>query len=63
MGIVRKVIPKGTKLTAEQEKRLAALENLRDEDIVFDEDCPKQTVEELAQFRRVDQSSDYRVAN
>ena len=62
MGIVRRVIPKGTKLTAEQEKRLAALEHLRDEDIVFDEDCPKQTAEELAQFHRVDQCSDYRIA-
>lgn len=62
MGMVRKIIPKGTKLTPEQEVRLKALENLRDEDIVFDEDCPRQTAEELAQFRRVDQYSDYRVA-
>ena len=62
MGMVRKVIPKGTRLTAEQEARLSALENLHDEDITFDEDCPRQTAEELAQFRRVDQHSEYRIA-
>ncbi len=62
MGLVRKMLPKGTPLTAEQEARLAALEKLRDEDIIFDEDCPKQTAEELSQFRRVDQYAEYRVA-
>ena len=62
MSLIRKMIPKGTTLTAEQEARLSALEKLSDEDIIFDEDCPRQTREELSQFRRVDQYVDYRVA-
>ncbi len=40
----------GTQLTPEQIKRLDAL---KDRPIVFDEDCPEMTEEQLRQFRRV----------
>lgn len=40
----------GTPLTAEQIKRLDAL---KDRPIVFDEDCPEMTEEQLRQFKRV----------
>ena len=39
-----------TPLTPEQIKRLDAL---KDRPIVFDEDCPPMTEEQLRQFRRV----------
>ena len=39
-----------TPLTPEQIKRLDAL---KDRPIVFDEDCPEMTDEQLRQFRRV----------
>ena len=50
---VRKIIKPGAELTEEQKARLAALKNMRDENIVFDEDCPELTEEELRQFKRV----------
>ncbi len=40
----------GTPLTPEQIKRL---DELKDRPIVFDEDCPEMTEEQLRQFRRV----------
>ncbi len=40
-------------LTAEQIAEIEARAP-RDEDIVYDEDCPKMTEEQLRQFRRVD---------
>ena len=40
----------GTPLTPEQIKRLDAL---KDRPIVFDEDCPEMTDEQLKQFKRV----------
>ena len=40
----------GTPLTPEQIKRLDAL---KDRPIVFDEDCPEMTDEQLRQFKRV----------
>ena len=48
--IVTYSIEPGTPLTAEQIKRLDAL---KDRPIVFDEDCPEMTEEQLRQFRRV----------
>ena len=39
-----------TPLTSEQIKRLDAL---KDRPIVFDEDCPEMTDEQLRQFKRV----------
>ena len=40
----------GTPLTDEQIRRLDAL---KDRPIVFDEDCPEMTDEQLSQFKRV----------
>ena len=51
--LVRKVIDVSAPLTPEQIERLKLLDNIKDEDIVFDEDCPPQTPEQLAKFKRV----------
>lgn len=53
--LVRKVIDLNAPLvlTPEQKAELDALDNIKDEDIVFDEDCPPQTDEQLKKFRRV----------
>lgn len=51
--IIRRFIYEGQQPTPEQCARLDRLDAMRDEDIVYDEDCPKLTEEELAQFRRV----------
>ena len=51
--LVRKVIDVSAPLTPEQIERLKLLDNIKDEDIVFDDDCPPQTSEQLAKFRRV----------
>ena len=40
-------------LTPEQIARLDALEKMSDDDIVYDEDAPKLTEEQLKKFRRV----------
>ena len=51
--IVRKVIDLNAPLTPEQLERLKLLENMTDEDIIYDEDCQPQTPEQLKKFRRV----------
>ena len=48
--IVRKTLIPGTPLTPEQIKRLDELKNYP---IVYDEDCPEMTDEQLKQFKRV----------
>ena len=48
--IVRYSYNPNTPLTPEQIKRLDAL---KDRPIVFDEDCPEMTDEQLQQFKRV----------
>ena len=48
--IVTYKLEPNTPLTVEQIKRLDAL---KDRPIVFDEDCPEMTEEQLKQFRRV----------
>lgn len=48
--IVTYKLEPGTPLTPEQIKRLDALKN---RPIVFDEDCPEMTEEQLKKFRRV----------
>ena len=53
MAIVRRVIDVNAPLTPEQKERLAILRNMTDDDIIYDEDCPKLTEEQLAQFKRV----------
>lgn len=51
--LVTKVIDVNAPLTPEQLERLKLLENMSDDDIVFDEDCPPQTDEQLKKFKRV----------
>lgn len=41
------------KLTDEEKKMLDKLSKMKDEDIIYDEDSPKLTPEQLSQFRRV----------
>lgn len=50
--IVRRVIYEGQKPTPEQIERLRALK-AENRPIVFDEDCPELTDEQLKQFKRV----------
>ena len=51
--LVRKVIDISAPLRPEQIERLKLFENMTDDDIVFDEDCPPQTPEQLKKFKRV----------
>lgn len=52
--LVTKTIDLNAPLTPEQLERLKLLENMTDDDIVFDEDCPKLTDELLkTRFKRV----------
>lgn len=51
--IIRRVIDVNAPLTEEQKAELEYLRNMSDDDIVYDEDCPKLTEEQLAQFKRV----------
>ena len=51
--LVTKVIDINAPLTPEQLERLKLLENMTDDDIVYDEDCPPQTEEQLKKFKRV----------
>ena len=51
--LVTKVIDLNAPLTPEQEAELEALSKMSDDDIVYDEDCPKQTPEQLKKFKRV----------
>ena len=53
MAIVTYVLHKGEPLRPEQIERLKILENMTDDDIVYDEDCPKLTDEQLKKFKRV----------
>ena len=63
MAIVRKVIDVNAPLTEEQKARLAVLKTMTDDDIVYDEDCPKLTDEELSQFKRVNPRRKEKVAS
>ncbi|MBR3570793.1 MAG: hypothetical protein IKN96_08395 [Oscillibacter sp.] len=47
---VRYTLKRGQPLTPEQ---IAELDALKDRPIVYDEDCPEMTEEQLKQFRRV----------
>ena len=51
--LIRKWIDIGQPLSPEQLERLKLLDDIKDEDIVFDEDCPELTDEQLKQFKRV----------
>ena len=50
MSTVTYILRKGEPLTEEEKEELRALEK---RPIVYDEDCPKLTEEELKQFKRV----------
>lgn len=50
MATVTYILRKGQPLTEEEREELRAL---KDRPIVFDEDCPELTEEQLKQFRRV----------
>ena len=47
------ILHKEQPLTAEQEARLDALSKMPDDKIVFDEDCPELTDEQLSRMVRV----------
>ena len=53
MAIVTYVLRRGQPLTEEQKAELEYLRNMSDDDIVYDEDCPELTDEELKEFKRV----------
>ena len=73
MAIVRMVLKEPEPPTEEEIRKfkeeaaieLAKLEDFDDSFIVYDEDCPKQTDEELAKFERVhwQRKKQQRVAN
>ena len=50
MATVTYILRKGEPLTEEEKEEIRALKN---RPIVYDEDCPKLTEEELKQFKRV----------
>lgn len=50
MAMVTYFLPKGAKPTPEQKAEIAALKN---RPIVYDEDCPELTDEELKEFKPV----------
>ena len=51
--LLRRVINVNAPLTDEQKAELEFLRNMSDDDIVYDDDCPKLTEEQLAKFKRV----------
>lgn len=53
MATVTYILRRGQPLTEEQKAELEALKKMSDDEIVYDEDCPKLTDEELKQFKRV----------
>ena len=63
MATVTYILRKGQPLTEEQKAELEALKQMSDDDIVYDEDCPKLTVEELKQFKRVNPKRKDRAAS
>lgn len=50
--LVTYILHRGQPLTKEQEERLDALSKMPDDEIVFDEDCPELTDEQLARATR-----------
>lgn len=53
MATMTYILHKGQPLTEEQKAELEALKQMTDDDIVYDEECPPQTDEQLKQFKRV----------
>ncbi|MBE8951082.1 MAG: hypothetical protein SR3Q1_10905 [Quinella sp. 3Q1] len=63
MATVTYVLRRGQPLTEEQKARLAVLKQMSDDDIVYDEDCPELTDEELKEFRPVNPRRKKKVAS
>ena len=63
MATVTYILRRGQPLTEEQIKRLEALKQMPDEDIICDEDCPELTDEQLKHFRRGNPRRDKKVAS
>ena len=61
--LVTRVIDVNAPLTPEQKAELAVLKQMTDDDIVYDEDCPELTDEELSQFKRVNPRREKKVAS
>ncbi len=59
--IVRYTLHKGQKLTEEQIERLEKLKNMPDSEIVYDEDCPMLTEEQIEAFRKAAKERNRRV--
>ena len=53
MATVTYILRKGEPLRPEQLERLKLLDDIKDEDIIYDEHCPKLTEEQLKKFQRV----------
>ena len=51
--LVEKIIDLNAPLTPEQEARLDALEKMSDDDIVYDEDCPPLTDEQIKKIQQM----------
>ena len=51
MATITYILRKGQPLTEEQKKRLEALKQMSDDEIICDEECPELTDEQLAQFK------------
>ena len=47
------ILRRGQQLTQEQKNRLEALRDLPDDEIIFDEDCPELTEEQLSRATRL----------
>ena len=60
--LVTRIIDVNAPLTPEQKAELAVLKTMTDDDIVYDEDCPELTNEELSQFKRVNPRRKEKVA-
>lgn len=51
--LVTYILHRGQQLTPEQKERLDALSKMPDDEIVFDEDCPELTDEQLIRATRL----------
>lgn len=53
MAMVTYILRRGQPLDEEEKADLETLKQMSDDDIVYDEDCPKLTDEQLKKFKRV----------
>ena len=62
MAMVTYTLHRGQPLTPEQKAEIEVLRNMSDDDIVYDEDSPKLTDEQLKRFKRVNPRRKEKVA-